>query len=166
MLDVAFLMAATTLVIFTLLPLWRHEAWWVRSLDFPRLQLSAISLLLIELVRTHAPDILVAMETDAWWQAQLDVLASEYPHTVKCPLDNLYGMHVYSKFELTDNRIEFLVASDVPSIHTRVTLPQGKRLQAHFLHPAPPSPLEDETSSERDAELIIAARSVAETNGS
>jgi hypothetical protein len=27
------------LLICALLPLWRHEAWWVRGLDFPRLQL-------------------------------------------------------------------------------------------------------------------------------
>jgi hypothetical protein len=42
-------------------------------------------------------------------------------------------MHVYSRFELTDSRIEFLVAPDVPSIHTRVTLPQGKTLQPLYL---------------------------------
>jgi hypothetical protein len=35
------------LVIFTSLPIWRFEAWWVRSLDFPRLQLFVISLLLL-----------------------------------------------------------------------------------------------------------------------
>ena len=237
MIFVAFLIATIILVAFTLLPLWRHEAWWVRSLDFPRLQLSVISLLLItaemffldparpstlglivvgggcfvyqlwwilpytriaavevapatrpdqertvrilaanvltpnrnasaliKLVRTVAPDIVVTMESNAWWQKQLDVLEPEYPQTIKCPLDNLYGMHVYSRLTLTDSQIEYLVEPDVPSIHTLATLPDGRKIRFHFLHPAPPSPIEKESSSERDAELIIVARSAAETD--
>ena len=47
MLFTTFLFATIILVIFTFLPIWRFEAWWVRSLDFPRLQLFLISLLLI-----------------------------------------------------------------------------------------------------------------------
>jgi len=43
----AFLIATIILVLFTLLPMWRYEAWWVRSLDFPRLQLLVISILLL-----------------------------------------------------------------------------------------------------------------------
>ena len=41
------LIATVILSILSLLPLWRHEAWWVRSLDFPRLQLLVISLVLL-----------------------------------------------------------------------------------------------------------------------
>jgi endonuclease/exonuclease/phosphatase (EEP) superfamily protein YafD len=237
MLYVAFLIATVILMAMTLLPLWRCDAWWVRSLDFPRLQLAAISVLvgalalllldpkrlpnlllvlaagccfvyqvrwilpytrlfavevaptvnpnrpgtiriltanvltsnrhaaaLIELVHEYAPDILVTMESDAWWQKQLDILEAQYPHTIKCPLDNLYGMHLYSKLELTDSHIEYLVESDVPSIHTLAALPCGENIRFHFLHPAPPSPTEKESSSERDAELVIVARSVAQTD--
>ena len=43
----ALLIATIMLIILTLLPMWRCEAWWVRSLDFPRLQLWAISMLLL-----------------------------------------------------------------------------------------------------------------------
>ena len=233
----AFLFATIIIVIFTLLPIWRYEAWWVRSLDFPRLQLLVISILLlllemivldlsqlttwgllvatmlcfayhawwilpytrvfpvevksavsadsrtslrimtanvltpnrnakalIELVRENAPDILVTLESDAWWQARLDTLEPDYPHTIKCPLDNLYGMHVYSKLRLTDSHIEYLVEPEIPSIHALVNLPSGQKIRTHFLHPAPPSPTENEESSERDAELIIVAKSVAETD--
>jgi hypothetical protein len=33
----------------TLVPMWRFEAWWVRALDFPRLQLLVVSLFLFAL---------------------------------------------------------------------------------------------------------------------
>jgi endonuclease/exonuclease/phosphatase (EEP) superfamily protein YafD len=200
-----FITATVILVIFTLLPIWRYEAWWVRSLDFPRLQLFVISLMLlltelvlldfsrpstwfllilalaclgyhawwilpytrvfpvevkstvgagrhriirimtanvltpnrnsqglIELVRENMPDILVTLESDEWWQARLDILESDYPHTIKCPLDNLYGMHVYSRLPLTDSQIDYLVEPDIPSMHTSVSLPSGHKIRTHF----------------------------------
>jgi endonuclease/exonuclease/phosphatase (EEP) superfamily protein YafD len=49
-------------------------------------------------------------------------------------------------------------------MHTLVTLPSGEQIRHHFLHPAPPSPTENEESSERDAELIIVAKSAAEAD--
>ena len=119
---------------------------------------------LIELVRENTPDIIVTLESDSWWQEKLDTLESAYPYTIKCPLDNLYGMHVYSKLQLTDSQIDYLVESDVPSMHTLVSLASGQQIRVHCLHPAPPSPTENEQSSERDAELVIVARSVAEIN--
>ncbi|MGD8285747.1 MAG: endonuclease/exonuclease/phosphatase family protein [Desulfobacterales bacterium] len=119
---------------------------------------------LIELVHENEPDIIVTLESDKWWQSRLDTLESDYPYTSKCPLDNLYGMHVYSKLRLTDSHIEYLVEPDIPSMHTLVSLPSGHKIRTHFLHPAPPSPTENEKSSERDAELIIVAKSVAESD--
>lgn len=119
---------------------------------------------LVALVREHRPDILVTLETDAWWQTQLDVLGEDYPYTIKCPLDNLYGMHVYSKLPLHDAAIQFLVETDIPSMHAAVQLRSGKKIRLHFLHPAPPSPTENEESGERDAELLVIAKTVAETN--
>jgi endonuclease/exonuclease/phosphatase (EEP) superfamily protein YafD len=237
MILVGFIFATVILTILTFLPISRHEAWWIRSLDFPRLQLSVLLLIfaileillldlshpstwvllaaglgcliyqafwivpytplfpvevkpaykaagqpairimaanvltpnrnakgLIQLIRENRPDILVTLESDAWWQKQLDTLESDYPYTIKCPLDNLYSMHVYSKFQLIDSHIDYLVEADKPSIHTHICLPSGNEIRAHFLHPAPPSPTENEESSERDAELIIVARHVAEKN--
>jgi endonuclease/exonuclease/phosphatase (EEP) superfamily protein YafD len=73
-------------------------------------------------------------------------------------------MHVYSRFPLKDSEIKYLVEPDVPSMHTLLHLPSGDEIRMHFLHPAPPSPTENEASSERDAELIIVAKSVAETD--
>jgi endonuclease/exonuclease/phosphatase (EEP) superfamily protein YafD len=222
------------IVIATLMPLSRHTEWWVRDLDFPRLQIAAVALAvlvaeavfldigerespilmlvtaaclayqawwivpytrpwknevkqavggtpgdririltanvltpnrntegLIALIRKHKPHVFVTLETDQWWQDRLDVLEAEYPHTMKCPLDNLYGMHVYSNLPLEDAKIQFLVEDDIPSMHTLVVLPSGRKVRMHFLHPAPPSPTEHDESTERDAELLVVAKSVA-----
>ena len=224
------------LVLLTLLPLSRHEAWWIRGLDFPRLQLAGVAfglcvtaLLLLDLshdgtwlimaatlacflyhawwifpytraypvevlqaegidrsdririlsanvltpnrqadaflklVRDNDPDIVVTLETDLWWQQRLDVLESDYPYAMKCPLDNLYGMHLYSRLPLEDGEIQFLVEPDKPSMHAAVVLPSGQRVRMHFVHPAPPSPTENDESTERDAELLVIAKSVAES---
>jgi endonuclease/exonuclease/phosphatase (EEP) superfamily protein YafD len=222
------------IVIATLLPLSRHTEWWVRDLDFPRLQIATVALGvlvaeavfldmgerespllmivtgaclayqawwiipytrpwknevkqavggapgdririltanvltpnrntegLIALIRKHEPHVFVTLETDQWWQDRLDVLEPEYPHALKCPLDNLYGMHVYSKLPLEDAAIQFLVEDDIPSMHALVLLPSGRKVRMHFLHPAPPSPTEHDESTERDAELLVVAKSVA-----
>ncbi|MFK4017642.1 endonuclease/exonuclease/phosphatase family protein [Cobetia marina] len=123
---------------------------------------------LLAIVRREQPDVLVTLESDGWWESRLDVLEGDEPehgyrHTLKCPLDNLYGMHVYSRLPLHDASIGYLVEDDVPSMHAHLELKSGDRIRAHFLHPAPPSPTENEESSERDAELVIVAKSVAES---
>ncbi|MBO1519531.1 endonuclease/exonuclease/phosphatase family protein [Oceanisphaera pacifica] len=231
-----FILATLLSTVITLLPLWRCEAWWVRGLDFPRVQFfyliltiivlalwrldlwaasslgiltlntayllyhgwwilpytrfhpaevaatatedapSTITILssnvlatnrhadcLIELVERHQPDILVTLESTHWWEQQLAVLEADYPYTIKCPLDNLYGMHVYSRLVLKNSRIEYLVQDDVPSMHCLVELACGSQIITHFIHPAPPSPTENEESSERDAELLAVADKVADT---
>lgn len=234
---ITFLFVTTLLLTFTLLPLWQNEAWWVRSLEFPRLQLFLMILFLltlklwlldisslqawmlifisfscliyqawwiipytklfpsevkstqvvdklekisimtanvltpnsnakglIDLVQDIEPDILVTLESDKWWQVQLGILEKNYPYTMKCPLDNLYGMHVYSKLPMINSQIKFLVQPDIPSMHALFKLASGLNVRIHFLHPTPPSPTENPTSSERDAELIIIAKNAAESD--
>lgn len=226
------------LVLATVLPLSGSPKWWIRGLDFPRLQLAALGMALlaahlflphprslgldiaaaatvlcvlyqawwifpytrpfpnevktavardgdrrlrilsanvlqtnrnaaalIALIREHEPDIVVTLETNAWWQRQLDVLESDYPHAMKCPLENLYGMHVYSRLPLEDAATQFLVQEDIPSMHAMVRLNEDVCIRMHFVHPAPPSPTENEESTERDAELLVVAKSVAEVEG-
>jgi len=119
---------------------------------------------LIGLVREHQPDILITLESDNWWQDKLDVLESDMPYSVKCPLDNLYGMHLYSRLPLSKQEVKYLVEEGVPSIHVSVELSTGDKVGMHFLHPAPPSPTENTESAERDAELIAVAKSISETD--
>lgn len=116
---------------------------------------------LVALIREYRPDVFVTLETDLWWQQRLDALEDDYPFSMKCPLDNLYGMHVYSRLPLQDGATQFLVEDDIPSMHAMVVLPSKQKVRMHFLHPAPPSPTEHDESTERDAELLVVAKSVA-----
>ena len=117
---------------------------------------------LIGLVRRKNPDILLTLETDKTWEEKLSVIEKDYPHSVKIPKDNLYGMHLYSKLELEDIEIKYLVTDEIPSIHGKVVLRSGDKVSIHCLHPKPPSPSEDDTSTNRDAELLLVGKEVAD----
>jgi endonuclease/exonuclease/phosphatase (EEP) superfamily protein YafD len=226
----ALALASIIIFISTILPQIRSPVWWIRGLDFPRLQIaiiacawlalgllaasrgvtvgwpwwalvifsaayqlwwiypytrwhrlevarsdehhngSEVSLLtcnvlmdnrdaqpLIKLIRQHQPDVLATLETDAWWEAQLDVL-DEYPHRLAHPLDNRYGMHIYSRLPLLRGTVSFLVEDDVPSMGIEVQPKNAARVKIHILHPRPPAPGENYHSTERDVELLVLAQ--------
>ena len=116
---------------------------------------------LIDMINKHQPDIVLTLESDQWWEDQLDPALKEYwPNSVKIPLDNLYGMHLYSHLELTNTSIEWLIQDDIPSIHTTVTLENGEKFCLYALHPRPPAPSESEKSLWRDAELLLVGKKI------
>lgn len=110
---------------------------------------------LIKLIQEYQPDIVLTLETDQTWQNELSVIEADYPYRVPVPLDNLYGMHLYSKLELADTEVKFILSNEIPSIHTTVKLRSGQTVQLYCLHPKPPSPTEAKDSTLRDAELLI-----------
>lgn len=110
---------------------------------------------LIEQIQTHQPDLVLTLETDQTWQNELSVIEADYPYRVPVPLDNLYGMHLYSKLELRNTQVKFILSDEIPSIHTTVILGSGQPVQLYCLHPKPPSPTEAKDSTLRDAELLI-----------
>ena len=111
--------------------------------------------LLIEQIQIHQPDLVLTLETDQNWQNALSVIEADYPYRVPVPLDNLYGMHLYSKLELSETEVKFILSDEIPSIHTTVILRSGQAVQLYCLHPKPPSPTEAKDSTLRDAELLI-----------
>ncbi|WP_201596550.1 endonuclease/exonuclease/phosphatase family protein [Psychrobacter fulvigenes] len=117
---------------------------------------------LIKLVKNKQPDILITLESDEKWQDALNEIESDYPYTVKVPLDNLYGMHLYSKLELIDPTVKNLMIDDIPSIHTQLRLENGRVIWLYCLHPMPPSPTEADKSTTRDAELLMVGKHIKE----
>jgi endonuclease/exonuclease/phosphatase (EEP) superfamily protein YafD len=115
---------------------------------------------LCRLIEENNPDLIFMAETDAWWQQALAHLEASHPFHVQQPQDNTYGMLLYSRLELLDARIRFLVEDDVPSIHARVRLRCGQELELRCLHPRPPAPGESSRSTERDAELLLVGQEI------
>ena len=111
--------------------------------------------LLLQQIDRYKPDLVLTLESDQTWENELSVIEKDYPYRVPVPLDNLYGMHLYSKLKLSDTEVKFILSNEIPSIHTTVTLRSGQHVQLYCLHPKPPSPTEAKDSTLRDAELLI-----------
>lgn len=230
---IAIIILGTVLILFTVLPMFKKDAWWVRIFDFPRLQImvlliltfgayvglmweptvaesiflaaltlcmfyqgymmfpytrlatkqvqqsrrvrqgSTISLLcanvlqdnreaprLRKIIEEYDPDIILTVETNQWWMEQLKGFEESHPNVVRQPMDNTYGMLLYSRLELIDPEVCFLVEGHVPSIHTRVRLPSGEVVVLRCLHPPPPFPTVEKSAANRDAELLIVGKEV------
>ncbi len=112
---------------------------------------------LLGLIEDFQPHVVAALETDQWWQDQLDAALHDYPHRIACPLDNKYGMHVYSRLPLENASTQFMVEADIPSMHATLRLDDDERIDFHVVHPTPPAPGENERSTERDVEMLILA---------
>jgi endonuclease/exonuclease/phosphatase (EEP) superfamily protein YafD len=110
------------------------------------------------------PDIILTTEADQWWTDRLKALDPSYPYQVKYPLGNTYGMVLHSRFPLIEPSVRFLIEPMIPSIHSDIRLPGGHVFHLVGLHPRPPGPTESEDTTERDAELIITAKSAKRSN--
>ena len=231
MVETALVAVGSLMIAATMIPLVRADAWWVRIFDFPRLQITFVSILvfaltallredpspwdqvffvalalcaayqcwrmfpytrlasrevqnardgsaedtvslfvfnvlmhnrqsqkMLAMVDQYDPDIVLAVETDERWKQALASLEQSRPYTVLQPQDNTYGMVLYSRLELRDPQIKFLVEDDIPSIHARVVLRSGVEVQLRCLHPRPPAPQESDSTTERDAELLVVGK--------
>ena len=109
-------------------------------------------------IRSRDPDVVMLVETDKWWASQLEALNKNYPHQLSVPLNNTYGMMLFSKFKLKDEKVRFLVEKDIPSVHAIIQLPSGDLLNFYGLHPTPPVPNENPRSTERDKEILLVGK--------
>lgn len=108
-----------------------------------------------ELVRRADPDVVLLTEPDAWWDEALRDLHGDYPHQIRVPQENTYGMLLLSRLPLEKHEVHTLIHSDVPSIRAKVRLRSGRIVDMFCVHPRPPS---EADARFRDAELLLAAR--------
>lgn len=127
-----------------------------------------------DLIRATDPDLILLTEPTQWWLEQLAGLEADYPHTLLQPQENEYGMLFYSRLELVDPEIRFLIEPEIPSLRTQVRLRSGTLATLYGLHPRPPGlerpehEQDDETDEDgeredtdmRDAELMVVAKEV------
>ncbi|HVK96445.1 MAG TPA: endonuclease/exonuclease/phosphatase family protein, partial [Flavisolibacter sp.] len=111
----------------------------------------------LEQINETDPDLILLVETDTIWQSKMDVLLVQYPHTLRAPLSNTYGMLFYSRLPITSGAIKYLVEKDVPSLEATIELPSGQPVKIWGLHPKPPVPCEDTKSTAKDKELMKVA---------
>jgi len=117
---------------------------------------------LLAVAREVKPDLLVALETDAWWIERIAELAPLLPYAVEVPQDDTYGMVLRSRFPLIEPEVRRLFRENIPSIHGRIRLDDGTECHFHAVHPKPPFPDESTSSTSRDAELLLVGKSVKE----
>ncbi|QHT69690.1 endonuclease/exonuclease/phosphatase family protein [Rhodocytophaga rosea] len=115
----------------------------------------------LEIVKQNKPDMLLVNEPNNWWAEHLSELDKDYPYSVKKPLENTYGMMLFSKLEFIKANVQFLLESDIPSIHTILKLRSGEEIEFCGVHPQPPTIGSD--TDKREAELLVVGKSVKES---
>ena len=110
---------------------------------------------LLDMVRAENPDIAWFQETDAWWEDALAPLSAAMPHGSARAQPNYFGVHLFSRLPLEDVQVQDLTNSRNPSISATATLPSGRKVRIHAIHPRPPQV--GQSTAERDAQLMAAA---------
>lgn len=110
---------------------------------------------LLQLVKEKKPDMLLTMEVDKWWVNQLLSLKKSYPFVIEYPLNNAYGMALYSRLPLKDTEIQFLKHEQVPSFHATVLLASNQSFRFHGVHPVAPVPSEKYPDNVGEKEVAL-----------
>ncbi len=108
-----------------------------------------------QIIKDEKADVFLFLETNKRWQKDiLKVMPESYKYRVEVPLDNTYGLLLYSKLELIAPEVKYLVDKEIPSVHSKLRLRNGEVVQLYALHPTPPMPQHNPSSSDRDAEMM------------
>ncbi|MBC7572079.1 MAG: endonuclease/exonuclease/phosphatase family protein [Spirosoma sp.] len=113
---------------------------------------------LLALVDESGPDVVLLLEANAYWYEGMKPLEVNYPYQIAHPLENTYGILMYSRLPMREEQVRFLIEDNIPSISVQFRLPSGQWIQFYGVHPTPPSPTENYRSTERDAELLVVGK--------
>lgn len=108
------------------------------------------------------PDILFLMETDDRWVSAMEPWLSRYPHVLRHPLGNHYGLVLATRLKVRDMRVRYLTRDDTPTAFAELESEGGRTFRFVGMHPRPPTPGVD--TVERDAQLAYAARFARDTD--
>jgi len=120
--------------------------------------------LLIKMINRLKPDILLTIESDKKWEKALEAIEGDYSSFEKIPQDNTYGLHFYTKLETKNIKVNHFIANDLPSIEADLLSKEKVHFKFFGIHPPPPSPTEEETSKERDGEILMLAEYLENVN--
>jgi len=110
------------------------------------------------LIQRKDPDLVFLVETNQEWVDQLKPLEERYPHRILCPLENTYGLAFYSKLPIVRKQVLHLIDEEIPSLEVDLKLGNGQVITIYAIHPTPPVPGENPTSTDRDAEILIVGK--------
>lgn len=116
---------------------------------------------LLKLVNEQAPDIVVLCEVNQRWMDDIAALRTDFDYNVEHPLENKYGIAMYSKLKIQSSKIRAMVKESIPSIDAMIQLRCGQPVRLFAVHPNPPRPGEDTTK--RDGELVLVGREVKDS---
>ncbi len=114
---------------------------------------------LLALVERLRPDLVFVVELDSDGAEALEPLKPAFPHHLVHPRPDFWGMALYARLPLVRPEVRFLLEDDVPSLRAGVRLASGAVVAFQGVHPKPPM-LFGHGTSQRDAELLLAARDV------
>jgi endonuclease/exonuclease/phosphatase (EEP) superfamily protein YafD len=117
--------------------------------------------LMLRAIAAADADVVCLVETNSWWVEQVEVLAKTYEWVVRCPLENHYGMVLFSRLPIVEHEVRYTVSDDVPSVRAVIRLRSGDDVDVFALHPPPPLP--ESPSYGRDAELVLTGQEIAGT---
>ncbi len=110
---------------------------------------------LLALIEEKQADLVLVMEVNEWWDAELKSIEATYPHVSKQINSVTYGMSLYSKFPFEEVKVNYLNNEKVPSLECILKLENGRRLRFHGLHPVPPTWFSDLPDNEGQEEVAM-----------
>ena len=100
------------------------------------------------------PDILLLMETNGKWLAELQPQLGRYGYRLDRPLDNKYGMAFATRLDVERAAMVANTSADTPTLYATLQMADGVRFELIGLHPRPPLP--GESTAKRDANIARA----------
>ncbi len=110
-----------------------------------------------DLIGDTNPDLILLSEPNQWWFEQLDGLEDDYSYTLHQPQENHYGMLLYSRLELVNPEIRFLIEPEIPSLRSQVRLRSGALVTLYGVHPRPPGVQGPNAEKDSGIEVVTAA---------